>query len=396
MLFVFASYGDNYIPFLSVALDSLLKEQPNDNVNVLWADTSIIEVNLLKIAFPSVNFIQEPIEITHYSEIERIPIKLRMWASMCRRTTEEYICFLDTDIIVLKNISKYLDRSADFIYTWKKETFPINAGVIIVRTSEKVSKFLELWSQKSDEILHNKEQFEEARNKNGGANQHSLVTILKKINIFEGGKVDFEFGTLKFKGIPCKELNQTNSVPINSGSHILHYKGGWRPIILENAGYTTNRSKETSHEMKEYWEERYKDFNERLLSKTFKDLTLGSLEEKFKDLGVTRILRVSNSELGEVKKEIEKAKNSCGIIISGKIGTKESEFIKSLILECNNIKFIYLENVKYLEFDKNIDRLYKFESSILILPNTRDRFKLISTTSSNWLSKLASFRSSSH
>jgi len=92
----------------------------------------------------------------------------------------------------------------------------------------------------------------------------------------------------------------------------------------------------------------------------------------------------------------------------GEVHTSNTYIDKSLALntlistlQCNSINFIHmindiLENVKYLDFDKSIDRLYKFENNILILPNSRDRFKLISTTSSNWLSKLASFRSSSH
>jgi hypothetical protein len=76
---------------------------------------------------------------------------------------------------------------------------------------------------------------------------------LFKILEYKAGQRNYNFEiegqNIIFKGIPCKVLNETNSKEITETTHIIHYKGGWQPILLEGRNFTKNRSKKLSWEM---------------------------------------------------------------------------------------------------------------------------------------------------
>ena len=257
MLFVVSAYGDLYVPLLTVCLDSLSKTHPDDSVIVAWDQINDIEVKLLKDQFRWVDFQKLDQSFLGDDLRKRIPLKLRFWLDISKQYTDQVICFLDSDTLVYKNIAKYIDNKYDFIYTWKNEQFPLNVGVVIVRSSKKVGRFLELWLERIEEIISDEESLKQACDTHGAADQQALADLINTSSYGDEFNRRYEFGTIHFKGFPCEELNQTNVVPINHGSSIFHYKGGWHPILLKEDGFSYNRPKTISLEMLCLWENRY-------------------------------------------------------------------------------------------------------------------------------------------
>ena len=56
MRFFTSVYGDRYVPFLRVFLQSLIDTHPNAPVTVMWSEIEAIEIELLSIHFPKVKF----------------------------------------------------------------------------------------------------------------------------------------------------------------------------------------------------------------------------------------------------------------------------------------------------------------------------------------------------
>ncbi|MFC1815385.1 hypothetical protein ACFL0M_05440, partial [Thermodesulfobacteriota bacterium] len=225
--FVISVYGDEYVPLLSVCLDSLSREHPDDRVTVVWDQINGTEIKLLQTRFREVMFQKQEQGITHLDIRKRIPLKLRFWAEITNRFKEEIICFLDSDTLVYKNITPYVQGEFDLLFTWKNETFPLNVGVVIIKNSQKIKKFLDLWHKHTEDIVNNENLLESACARHGAADQQALADLIG-IPTYENEIIrTFDFGNICFKGVPCDELNQINIVPVDSGASIFHYKTGW-------------------------------------------------------------------------------------------------------------------------------------------------------------------------
>jgi hypothetical protein len=135
----------------------------------------------------------------------------------------------------------------------------------------------------TEELLRDEARLSKAVEENGAGDQHALFNLLGLSN----GQLppaglwarEFDFGTLLFYGACCDEINQTKSVPVNSASRILHYKGGWRSILLEEGPYTDNRPCRDSLEMHLLWEITYRDYNTRMLKQQMLASVTGAKEK---------------------------------------------------------------------------------------------------------------------
>ncbi|MCK4325489.1 hypothetical protein KAW55_01895, partial [bacterium] len=238
MRFITAIYADNYLPMLWAHLQSIAHYHPKDPVSIFYEDISEYEIRILQESFPDYKFIRGPNLIPRGHLMEKIPLKIRYWSMACDVYPDEVLCLLDCDTALCSNISSFIDRSFDVLYTWKDERFPLNTGVVIVESKSQVCKFMKCWLKRIEEIIANPADFERAKELNGAADQHALSEILNAQNYDGFIEKKIEREAVKFKGVACKYLNETNSVPITEDTHIIHYKAGWHPIILENAPFT--------------------------------------------------------------------------------------------------------------------------------------------------------------
>jgi len=281
MRFFISCYGSKYVPLLTVCLASLRAQHPSDAVSVYVDDLKDHEVLLLVKSFPSVEFKSVPTVASGMRDRRQaISSKLEHWCEFLSSVQDdEIVVFLDADLLIHRNIASSLPEQFDFLYTWKPESVPLNTGVVVVRNSSVLRAFMSLWHSATMEIARDERALQKAAAQNGAGDQHALFELLG-LRRGQWPPVGewvrkFEFGELLFYGAACDELNQTNSVPVDSGARIFHYKAGWRPILLEDAGYGKYRTEENSAEMHRYWESTYRAHNARML----KDHVLAAVAE---------------------------------------------------------------------------------------------------------------------
>jgi hypothetical protein len=249
--FVISTYGDKYIGFLLVAIFSIIKSNSEAKISILWEDIDEKKIDLLTKVFPKVNFVKVDFKINSDS-IKRISSKTIFWEHAVNIYQDEDLCLLDSDMLVLKDISIFFGSTADIIFTYKDGIYPLNTGIMLVKNSKKVANFFTIWKKKTIEILNNKEDFEKANSLKfpyGGADQMSFYNIIGYRKNVTDYSIEADDDSIKFSGIPCAILNETRSVQISNQTHVVHYKGGWRLILTEGANFTKNRPKKESFEM---------------------------------------------------------------------------------------------------------------------------------------------------
>lgn len=281
MRFFISSYGHGYVPYLSVCLSSLVKNHPDDWIDVFIGDTPQHEIFLLRTQFSSVNFNEVPTSASQFNfSTQSIPAKLEHWAKYITNVpSDEIVAFFDADLLIYKNIKSSLPSDFDILYTWKNEKWPLNTGVLIVKASSKVVSFTQEWYQKTIALISDFKKLQQAIQTSGAGDQHTLLEMMDAVkpNPIPKGcwTKEYKFGEIAFYGASCEELNQTNSVTLESGAKIFHYKSGMRPVILEDGNFTKYRPRETSYEIWALWENTYRQHNKEAL----KNLVLKSINK---------------------------------------------------------------------------------------------------------------------
>jgi len=132
------------------------------------------------------------------------------------------------------------------------EQFPINTGVILCRNTEHTISFFDLWRDETIKIINTPELFSIANSINhhyGGADQMSICSIFEYEKQKKRYDIRINNDMLTIKPIHCKVLNETNSTQITEQTHIIHYKGGWQPVLLEGMNFTKDRTRDNSKDM---------------------------------------------------------------------------------------------------------------------------------------------------
>lgn len=267
--YVIGIFGSKYDGMLLTLLYSLNKNIQALNCFVFYQDNSSL-FDEIKKAFTKVEFIKTSFNFSKNHNL-RISSKTLLWSKalewLCQHkiSVYNYTIFLDVDTIVLNNPLISLNSlnvlDADIIITVKdNEIWPINTGVIITKISHRTSCFFKLWKTSTFDLFKNADSIHQANSLDypyGGIDQMSMYKIIQYLrneDIFYTNQCD----GLTIKKVLCENFNQTNSSKINNDTFIIHYKGGWQPILLNGKNFTKNRKKNESMPMYVYYIETYK------------------------------------------------------------------------------------------------------------------------------------------
>jgi len=368
-IFVTTIYGSRHLPFLAPHLLSVLNSNPGKKEIVLWDDLPSDQINLIQQCFPLVSFIhmQERIQGTIDQKISR---KLNYWLQACKLFPDTKIVFIDTDTLVLKSIENLISGSYDFLFTWKDEVYPINTGVIAVRNGKRVLPIITEWVTRIEKIISNQQDLNLALVRSGAADQHALREIIGYINYDRPFIRQINGEEYLFRGVNCQLLNETNCSVISEDTHVIHYKGGWHPLILEKKGYSVNRPKERCQEMHLKWLDMTEQV-EKLLCETLVINSVKEGYEKFKAILPSYEERgILNSEMLAVCAISEALK--VDIIIESGRCRGQSTLVLAKYFSGSQVKIISIE----LERDNNADfaeiRLEGFENTQLLYGNSLD------------------------
>lgn len=261
--FVTTVFGEKYAAFLAPHLESIRSVEAScgraASGVVFYQDVPEREVAVLERAFPGFEFVQTEFERST-DIMHTIPRKMYAWREGARRFADRAVVFLDCDTLLVRPLDEYLEGDGwDLLFTWKDEIFPINTGVMSARNGEVADHVFSAMLPRIERMIASKVEMQQAVMSSGAADQHALREIIGYCNydgVFTRGVT--AHGTtrdVKFRGAPCRVLNETNCRGIDPDLRIIHYKTGWHPILLEGADYTKNRPESACRSMFRRWNE---------------------------------------------------------------------------------------------------------------------------------------------
>lgn len=223
----------------------------------------------IKVKFPHIIFQEFTIQVEFSSNV-MASRKMNLWYELYKNSHKVCNVFMDTDMLLLRKIDHFLSDSYDIGYTHKTENLeglkkPLNTGFITVNKSGIVGKYMKYWRNQTNKLLNSKDCYGGGW---GGTDQQVLGETLgtKDINkmrcvITKKGR---KFKGLRFKGFPCKMLNNILSPsPHNPNVYVIHFKGSWRNILTDgNWERSLRDSIEHDQELYDLWCKTLERFNE--------------------------------------------------------------------------------------------------------------------------------------
>lgn len=266
--FVIVTYNDNYIDYLRVLLQSI-KDVYYDRAHTVlyYANMSDEYISEIKERMP--NCLVK--EITGYNLKDGdynwlASLKSAIWSDVLAENPQidNAVC-LDTDMLVIKPVEDLFERDFDISFCYKTDesenlNWPINGGLVLVKNSEQAIKFLKEWKDKTFAFKDVDEKTRKRKTRIwGGDDQITLGEMLGTRDKKQYGKPIMYKGT-KLLGTPCEYVNEMRCVPISEKTHIIHYKGRWRPVLATNE-FTQYRPREKCLHLFKLWKSTLERWN---------------------------------------------------------------------------------------------------------------------------------------
>ena len=251
--FAFSAYGDKFIDnvfTLLQSIDTLYKGSANIVFYYHNIDPGYIEEiqNLLPYVI---------LKESRHADCEKGDVEYKtaqkslIWSEMLEDNKNfDNVVLLDADTMLVRKMGKFFLDEFDVGFCYKgpndeNPQWPINGGVMLVRNSELVRKFLLDWSNLTIET----QKAGESAKRNGydlwgGGDQVSLGYILgtRNVNSYKKGLV---IDTLKFKGYSMEYFNESRGIIPSDKTHLIHYKGESWQSLLRSSVFSKRRPNAT-------------------------------------------------------------------------------------------------------------------------------------------------------
>jgi hypothetical protein len=243
-------FGAKYAPMLGVLLQSIAELSPCRKVVLLHYDTP---ADVLRMACNYPNVIPRPVEKQAYPAAMAAALKPLIIADyLDSPTLGGPALVVDCDMLVRRDPFDLFREGDGILFTTRDGVWPINGGIIGIRDPHQtaVSQFFRRWAERIAEIARDPALVAVARSDKHPYGHVDQMAFAQTIG-YERAKTEFhlpECSDLPARAIDGYILNETRSVPISPETRILHYKGGWHPILLDGHTFTRNRP------MREGWE----------------------------------------------------------------------------------------------------------------------------------------------
>jgi len=155
--------------------------------------------------------------------------KLDRWCEVVAAAADgTQLLLIDADTVILRPLDSVWETAFDVAYTTRPATsrFPLNAGVIFVRVSDRSRAFLRAWRDENRQMLKDTDRHQPWRKKFGGINQAALGAVLASPRAAD----------MAIARLPCAEWNCEDSTwPLfdPAVTRILHVKSQLRLAIFQ-------------------------------------------------------------------------------------------------------------------------------------------------------------------
>jgi hypothetical protein len=365
-------YGNKHTPFVFTFLHSVTKTCPDARIIIGYYDFSLVELNLLKISYPFVEFISlDNTNSKGLSHAANASQKINTWFQLFDLHTKEndQILFLDIDTLMIKSPFEIFTSDIDLVLTRKKGKWPLNSGVLFVCKNANTQTIFYNWLILTNKIISSMHLNSQAEASYGGADQDALIKTLgisKCINNFDLDTYMYVYleSNVKIKFVNCEEYNQTESAKITPLTKIIHYKAGWHNILINGARYTKNRPKSSSFEFHQIWKNCYTQAKNHLYESVYKKSW--EQEDLIKEISEIKYLPrgIYNSEM-LLMISVLKFLNVETVLESGRARGHSTQLISKLLQNNDSHKSLIS-----LDFKKDSDSEYA-ETNLAQYPKTK-------------------------
>ncbi len=253
MIFAVALYGGRHAGMLLAHLHSVRATHPDAQIEVYHQDLPAELLEAMQRTRPDVRWVLTRFQL-EADKIQRISSKTLAWElAVSGKPPGECLCLLDVDTLVLRPLGRFFGEAEfDVLFTVKRPGFPLNTGVMLCRAGEGANAFFRRWREDTVTILRDPALLRQANDQRlpyGAADQMALHRFLGYREDQREYAVALGERLLRFHAEACEKLNETQSRPLSDEMHIVHYKGGWQPILLDGKRFSKHRTKKNCWEM---------------------------------------------------------------------------------------------------------------------------------------------------
>lgn len=244
-------FGAKYASMLGVLLQSIADVQPCRRLVLLHYDTP---VDVLSMACNYPNVIARPVEKQAYPAAMAEALKPLILADyLMSPTLAGPALVVDCDMLVRHDPFDLFRPDDGILFTTRDGAWPINGGIIGMRDplDPAVSRFFHRWAERIVEIASDPTLVAIARSVKEPYGHVDQMAFAQTIE-YERGRKNFtvpDCDGLQARAVDGYVLNETRSIPVNPETRILHFKGGWHPILLDGRTFSRYRPMRGGWEM---------------------------------------------------------------------------------------------------------------------------------------------------
>lgn len=240
-------------------LYSLDETHSEASVTVYWQDIPGAFRDALPRAWPQVCFRDTAFDFMA-DPIKRISSKVVAWTHALEEHPDTpEICLLDADTLVLRPLDRFFAErpGADVIVSHNpdrenRDRAQINSGVLLLRGGPAAVAFMQAWRGETLRIIADPADFRQANDHSlpyAAADQMALHRLLGYRLQQAGYALVLGGEPVRVETAPSRELNETNSRPLDDRTCVVHYKGGWQQLLLAGRPFSRFRPRLASWEM---------------------------------------------------------------------------------------------------------------------------------------------------
>lgn len=353
--FCIFSKGNEYVGVLFALLQSIHSLYKGEiPISILYADTDGIYIDEIKKRLSYITLVETKIRKAKKGFF--VSEKMKYWNRLIQCSRENNIVLIDSDTLVIKDISEVFECQFDIGFTYKNREdddqpqWPINTGVVFVKKNNRIIKLFEAWERKTLHYVNRneKESDDELCKKWGGLDQAALGNLMGGAKDRERYKHLIYNNNVVFKGFPCEVYNEIKN-DITKKTKILHYKNRWHKVILKEReipnkgnvrikfniwqGYRMDWEDQDSTlpisvVMSVYNQEKYiREAISSVLNQTFEDFELIIIDDKSTDRTLSIIESISDKRIKIISNTYNKGL-TCSLNIA--IETAKGKYIARL------------------------------------------------------------------
>jgi hypothetical protein len=163
-------------------------------------------------------------------------VKINDWIKIMEQYPDDYIVFMDCDMLVLKDLSPVFEKDFDVAVTKHSiGSLPYNGGVVFVKNTQKAKAFMKLWADVNTKMFKDHTYHAKYIKKYAGMNQAAFGAVINEYtDRFYFDKEKHNDTQAHVLNIPCSIYNLCRGYwpAVNNDSYVVHIKSELRQACL--------------------------------------------------------------------------------------------------------------------------------------------------------------------